>query len=380
MTDDDISKLYTDTRVAGSYGGVKKFYNNLSIKDKEKFKYSDVEKWLSKQDIQQYVKNRNKRIKGVQFYVSELDEVWQGDVAYASQMSSSKKDKFMSFLLIIDVFSRFCFARPLKKINSENVLVCFKDILKSTERKCKKIQFDKGSEFKNSIMVNFLERNKIKYYFVTGSSKAAFAERCILSIKRRLGAYVVYHNGKKKWWEGLEGIIYSYNNTIHSSHGFAPGKIKPIDQNLIWMRTYKYNHLKFGGNKLKKELSMLSQRVSARTFKFKIHDRVRISVFKDKMLRAYSSQFTDEVFTIIDTKTISGYFMYLVKDFNNSEIEGYFYENELLKVNIEADQIYKIEKIMKQTRFKVYVKWLHWPNKFNSWVDKTEVIDMEVEL
>ena len=383
MEEDYIKKLYTNVNIAGSYGGLRRFYNNLSQDDKQKFKYADVKRWLSKQEIQPYVKSRNKAVIGIKFYVSKIDEIWQADVAYASQMMISKKDeKFMSFLLIIDVFSRFCFTRPLKQINADSVVNALEDIFESTRRRCQKIQFDKGSEFMNHKIKSLLDQKDIKYYFVSGSSKAAFAERCILSIKKRLSVYFVYHKGKKHWYDDLKGITASYNGTVHSSHGFRPSKIRSIDQNLIWMRTYKYNIVHSSMNKFKSKdkLPLMSKRTRASSFRYKVNDRVRISVFKDKMLRAYSSQYTNEVFTIIDRKSNSGYFMYLLKDYNNKTIEGFVYENELIKVHIQEDQIYKIEKILKKTRHKSLVKWLDWPNQFNSWVLNSDIMDMTVEI
>ena len=62
---------------------------------------------------------------------------------------------------------------------------------------------------------------------------------------------------------------------------------------------------------------------------------------------------------------------------NNEPIEGIFYETELQKV-INEDEVFKIERILK-TRVRnkikeVYVKWLGYSDKFNSWVIASDVI------
>jgi hypothetical protein len=53
------------------------------------------------------------------------------------------------------------------------------------------------------------------------------------------------------------------------------------------------------------------------------------------------------------------------------DIKGKFYEQELQKIE-KTDDVYKIEKILKTRkrngRIEYFVKWLGYPEKFNSWV------------
>ena len=62
------------------------------------------------------------------------------------------------------------------------------------------------------------------------------------------------------------------------------------------------------------------------------------------------------------------YFLIL---FNEKEIVGTFYEKELRKTNQEN---FRTEKVIKNRRDKLYVKWKGYDNLFNSWVDKKDVI------
>jgi hypothetical protein len=61
---------------------------------------------------------------------------------------------------------------------------------------------------------------------------------------------------------------------------------------------------------------------------------------------------------------------YKVKDFNDEEIEGSFYEPELVRFN-KQDEVYEIEKILK-TRIRngkkeCLVSWRSYGPEFNSW-------------
>ena len=61
---------------------------------------------------------------------------------------------------------------------------------------------------------------------------------------------------------------------------------------------------------------------------------------------------------------------YKITDYNGEEIQGSFYEQELQKTKQE---IFGIEKIIKQQGNKSLVKWFGYNDSFNSWVDKKDI-------
>ena len=75
--------------------------------------------------------------------------------------------------------------------------------------------------------------------------------------------------------------------------------------------------------------------------KFKVGDKVRISKYKRKVFdKRYTPNWTEEVFTI-DKIQYTNPITYKLKDLNNEEIKGSFYEPELLKAK---QDIFRIEK------------------------------------
>ena len=62
---------------------------------------------------------------------------------------------------------------------------------------------------------------------------------------------------------------------------------------------------------------------------------------------------------------------YVVNDLNGEKITGSFYEKELQKTNQKE---FRIEKILKRKGDKLYVKWKGYDNRFNSWIDKKDLI------
>ena len=63
---------------------------------------------------------------------------------------------------------------------------------------------------------------------------------------------------------------------------------------------------------------------------------------------------------------------YKIRDYNDDRIQGSFYEPELQKT---SQDIYRIEKVIRKRGNKAQVKWLGYPDSFNSWIDSKDVIN-----
>ena len=106
--------------------------------------------------------------------------------------------------------------------------------------------------------------------------------------------------------------------------------------------------------------------------KFKIGDRVRLSLEKNIFEKSYETNWTEEIFIIYDIKYSNVPYHYL-QDLNGEKIEGSFYEQELQKTNFKKDDEYIIEKISKTKGNNIFVKWRGFDSSFNSWTDKNTV-------
>jgi transposase InsO family protein len=78
-------------------------------------------------------------------------------------------------LTVIDIFSRYAWAKPLKSKRGKEAKDLFEEIFK--ESKPAKIQFDDGKEFNNKDFKELLERNKIEWFSSFSDKKAAIVER-----------------------------------------------------------------------------------------------------------------------------------------------------------------------------------------------------------
>ena len=97
--------------------------------------------------------------------------------------------------------------------------------------------------------------------------------------------------------------------------------------------------------------------------KFKVGDKVRISKYKRKIFdKGYTPNRTEEIF-LVDKIQSTNPITYRLKDLNNEEIQGSFYEPELL--NAKQD-VFRIEKVIRKDYKKkqVLVKWLGYSDDF----------------
>ena len=148
------------------------------------------------------------------------------------------------------------------------------------------------------------------------------------------------------YFDVFNDIVNKYSNTIHRTI-----KMKPIE---VSDDSYaKYN-----------------EDFNKKNPKFKVGDHGRISKYKNIFAKGYASNWSEEVFVVSKIKNTVPW-TYVVSDLNGEEITGSFYEKELQKTNQKE---FRIEKVLKRKGDKLYVKWKGYDDRFNSWIDKKDLI------
>ncbi|XP_008560417.1 uncharacterized protein LOC103580451 [Microplitis demolitor] len=129
--------------------------------------------------------------------------------------------------------------------------------------------------------------------------------------------------------------------------------------------------LKSHGIILKKQFPTIVTR--KKVFESKVNDYVRISKYKSVFEKGYELGYTEELSQRTKVKLRQNIPIYELKDLNGEEMDGSFYEQELVRVNkdFEEDE-FTIKKIIKSKgkgkNKQYFVKWQGYPDKFNSWV------------
>ena len=218
--------------------------------------------------------------------------------------SLSKKNKGIKYLLCaIDLYSKYAFVIPLKDKKGISIVNGFNKIIKQSNRKPNKIWVDQGGEFYN-VFKKWLLDNDIIMYSTYNEGKSVVVERFIRTLKNKLYKHMMA-TGKNIYYDVLDNIVNEYNNTKHNTI-----KMKPID---------------VGDNK-----RVYIDEHNERDSRFKVGDRVRISKFKNIFAKGYTPDWSREIFIVNKINDTVPY-TYNIKDLNDEEIIGSFYDRELQK-------------------------------------------------
>jgi transposase InsO family protein len=138
-------------------------------------------------------------------------EEYEADLADVTSFSQ-QNDGIQFLLIVIDLFSRYLHVRPLKNKTSNIVLEAFQDIFNNTI-KPKKIRTDKGKEFCNNLLEQYLKPEGIYHHIARNQTKANYAERCIKTLQGMLYRYFT----KKRTYryiDVLQIFVSIYNATL----------------------------------------------------------------------------------------------------------------------------------------------------------------------
>ena len=213
------------------------------------------------------------------------------------------KNKGIKYLLCaIDLFSKYAFAVPLKDKKGTSITNAFNKIIKQSNRKPNKTWVDQGSEFYNQVFKKWLSDNHIIMHSTFNESKSVVAERFIRTLKNKLYKHMTA-TGKNVYYDVLDDVVNEYNNTKHSTIKMKPKDVKNNK------RVYIDEH-------------------NEKSAKYNVGDRVRISKFKNIFAKGYIPNWSREIF-IVDKINDTVPYTYNLKDLNDKEIIGSFYDREL---------------------------------------------------
>ena len=154
---------------------------------------------------------------------NHIDQIWSIDLADMIDYKISNNKNYRYILIIIDNFSKYLWAIPLKNKYSQTITNEFSNILSTSKRKPLKIESDRGTEFYNIIFQNFLKIKNIHHYSRFTDKGPSIAERVIRTV-RNLLKKPVFLAGNADWLSELPSVIKQYNNTIHHSIKMTPNQ------------------------------------------------------------------------------------------------------------------------------------------------------------
>ena len=160
-------------------------------------------------------------------------------------------------------------------------------------------------------MKELLAKTKIALYSTEIAENSSEVERWNRTIKNKMWKQFTVQ-GNTNYLGFLPTILKQYNNTKHSSIKMTPSEAcNKKNEGVVYFNLYG------------------DMEQSSYKPKFKIGDKVRISKYKRKTFdKGYTPNWTEEIFTV-DKIQYTNLITYKLKDLNDEEIQGSFYEAEL---------------------------------------------------
>ena len=251
-----------------------------------------------------------RKFKTVKIIPLYKDETWSADLIDKSALSKSALNNrnYKFILTIIDIFTKYAWAIPLKDKSGVSVTNAFKTLPNVPER----LWVDRGKEFYNKTFLSYLKQNGTKIYSTNSDLKAVFVERFNRTLLHLLSK-PMFINGDGNWIDLLKDAMIDYNNRVHSTIKMTPAEASGNPENVKYIQT----------------LTEIKP-------KFKVGDFVRNADKRNIYSKGYTSNWNRELFKIhqvLNTNPPT----YRIEDRFGEVIEGKYYEQELLKSAFNFD-------------------------------------------
>ena len=222
-----MQDLYYNTQYPSSFSGVVRLARAAGTSRLE------IVECLRSQRPYTLHKPVRKRYNTRAYKTASIDQQWQGDlvemIPYAGVNDGNRY-----ILTLIDLFSRYAWAEPLKSKTGEEVAAAFRRVF-AQERQPQRLQTDDGREFDNRIVQHLLNIENIRFFTVKSQFKAALVERFNRTIKTKMWRYFT-QTGSYRWIDVLPHLLTAYNTSVHSAIGIAPMNVTAENEHGLWER------------------------------------------------------------------------------------------------------------------------------------------------
>ena len=344
-----LSEIYYDPKHPAGLGSLDALASAAGVSKKR------VEAWSRAQPTYTLHRQARKRYPTRAYIVSNVDDQWQVDLADMVQVARHNRG-YHYILTVIDIMSRYAWARPLKSKRGTEVAAAFRSIFREG-RIPKRVQSDQGKEFENAQVRALFAQHDIELFSVKSQFKCSLVERYNRTLKTRIWRYFTAQN-TKTWIRVLPDLVHSYNHRVHRTIRMRPVDVTPQNAMALWHRLHG------------------RRRAGAVPRDIQVGDRVRISKVKSVFDKGYLPNWTDEEFFVDSINTKYAPTMFTLRDAAGEVIDGSFYRHEIQPI-ARADEVYLVERILRRQRRRgemwYFVKWRGYPTSMNSWVRRRDM-------
>ena len=246
-----------------------------------------------------------KRFQRIQIQTHYKDECWSIDLIDRSSLAKYNKN-YKFIFTIIDNHTKYAWAIPLKDKSGKSTTAAFKNLFETIKRKPHKIWSDRGKEFYNQTFLHYLNEQNTQTCSTHSDLKAVFVER----FNRTLLDLIkepMYIEGKACWLNHLDTAMEKYNN--RGTTKMTPFEMS-TNQKLIPNNTEGALRNNFKNKQPKFHVRVPDKR--------NLYSKGCTTIWNRELFKIHKINPTNPV-------------TYGLEDENNEQIEGKYYEQELLR-------------------------------------------------
>jgi hypothetical protein len=326
--DQTLRLIYYDPKSEGGFASIDKLYAAAKLKDPHVTR-TEVRNWLASELTYSLHAPTQTNFSRNRCVVEHVDEQWQADLV--DMASVKRNNNNVSFILtVIDMFSKFAFTIPLKNKSGQSLKKAFQQIF-SKGRIPMKLQTDKGTEFTNRLLQDYLAKNNVHFFTTTNVNiKCSVIERFNRTLKMKMYKYLTAKS-TKKYIDVLDSLTDSYNRSKHRTTKMRPIDVDPDDlgdEKIVFRNTYR----------APSKLELLRQSVGRKN-EFEIGDEVRIALVKKTFSKGYKQQWSKDTYKVVNCIHRIDRNVYEIANSSRRVLRKKFYPEELSKVTVNLSHI-----------------------------------------
>jgi len=354
-----LTELYNTPGGAGSFGGVKPLLDEIKREGKYDIGKKRVVEFLKGRDEYTLHKPARKVYPTHHILVGGPNDMHQGDLIDFNTISKHN-DGYSYILTVIDCFTRFAWAVPIKDKVPATVVAALKIVYGGLDTPSNFVS-DAGREFTGNATRDWFKERDIHFAIAYGTHKAQFVERFNLTFKRMLfRSLTLTHT--LRYIDRVDDTVRAYNSRFHRSIGMRPIDVNSDNAKSIFIHMYgdpKNWMVRQGGDGY-----------------YKRGDHVRISRLKGPFEKSYEESYSREVY-VVNKVLATEPVQYKLNSLNGEKINGRFYKEEMTHVRMNPDTVYPIEKVLDHRVVggvkQALVKWKGWNSSYNQWINEAEL-------
>jgi hypothetical protein len=306
-----MDSIYHNPSHPAAFGG------RSALQKAGNFEREAVRKFLNSDKVYRKFKKNRTKFKRARIFVSSMSHMFQADLMDIQKLSRANNG-YRYILIVVDAFSRFTVAKPLKRKDATQVADALDEIfqeLKEADRLAARalLATDLGTEFWNSKVRSVLDSYNISLYPLRAPKKASIAENSGKYLMDRLYRYL-YFKGDDRWIDNLKDFVKAKNSRRNPRlTNLAPDQVNYENQSKVYESLF--------GDRFEKKNSI----------PLEVGQKVQMTVDTLPFHKSYRGYFKETIYEIKSRIDYNGIYRYtLVYTTDGVQVSGTYYAEELL--------------------------------------------------